>query len=578
MTYDRGPAHSPGPGLPARVVDPDVRPETSSWRRVLSWLIITALLAMFTALAIQSLRDFDRTTDASLLALDLAATGDASPQHIEELRATGLVGLAVKSHLELGQPERALAVLAALPDAERGSYRTAEAAALLESGDWRESLLRWNPSHENLSAFERRLLDAQEEVAGGTVARLFDRRGTLIASHTTNGRTIINPNLAQGLVPSEALELMPSSGGARLTLDLDLSRKLLRTMGRNPGAIVVIDVETGALVAAVGREHRSSSMTHDLLSQQREPASIAKLITSTAALRSGVDVNRRIADMRCDGALTLSGQPLYCTSATKGRLRGGLDYAMATSCNVAFARLGHELTHSQIFEEYYRYGFGRGELGTAKQKGYIPSEWLSDREVGDLSIGLNHVEITPLHAAVFARTLTDGWLRSPHLLHATDGLLGSSARGARASTDALAGDPIVRAFDVGAASSERVIRDEWLSTLHSSMAAVAGPGGTASRFAPRGYPIAMKTGTGQTEGVGFHVNYIGFAPLENPRVAFALRLDRGRTSRKIRREASYVAGQVLRILRRSYPVDGGPPAERRRAPANLEIAAAAAAD
>ncbi len=539
---------------------------------MLSWLVIGALVSGFSAVSIQSLRSFDEATDEKLQALELAATGTAGPQDVEELRSHHLVGLAVKTHLDGGRPDQALAMLAALPTTERDTHRATEAAALLESGDWRESLQRWNPSSDQLGAFERRLLDAQEEVAAGTVSRLFDRHGVLVASLTTDGHTTVNPELSPGLIPREALELIPPSGGARLTLDLDLSRKLVRTMGRNPGAVVVLDVATGAVLAAVGREYRSKSITHSMLSQQREPASIAKLITSTAALRNGVDIDERITRMRCGGAITLSGEPLYCTSI-KGRLRGGLDYAMATSCNVAFARLGHELTHKQMFEEYYRYGFGRGE-GGASQLGYIPSERLNDREVGDLSIGLNYVEITPLHAAVFARTLTDGWLRPPRLLLASDGLLGSSPRLELDSSEAIARDPLARVFD---SHRGHVIEEAWLDEIHGSMAAVAGPGGTASRFAPRGYPIAMKTGTGQTTGVGFHVNYIGFAPRDNPQVAFALRLDRGRTSRRIRREASYVAGQILRILRRSYPA-GGSPAQGSRGTQHLEIAAAAAAD
>jgi cell division protein FtsI/penicillin-binding protein 2 len=80
------------------------------------------------------------------------------------------------------------------------------------------------------------------------------------------------------------------------------------------------------------------------------------------------------------------------------------------------------------------------------------------------------------------------------------------------------------------------------------MAAVTGPGGTADGVAPAGFPVAMKTGTAATPGLGYHVNYIGVGPMPDPTVAFCLRLTNGSSSPAITAAARETLGRLLTRL------------------------------
>jgi cell division protein FtsI/penicillin-binding protein 2 len=62
--------------------------------------------------------------------------------------------------------------------------------------------------------------------------------------------------------------------------------------------------------------------------------------------------------------------------------------------------------------------------------------------------------------------------------------------------------------------------------------------GTGVGLAPRGFPIAMKTGTAALPAKGYHVNYIGIAPSPDASVAFCVRLTHLRSS-----PAAAVAGR-----------------------------------
>jgi cell division protein FtsI/penicillin-binding protein 2 len=72
--------------------------------------------------------------------------------------------------------------------------------------------------------------------------------------------------------------------------------------------------------------------------------------------------------------------------------------------------------------------------------------------------------------------------------------------------------------------------------------------GTARGVEPRGFPVAMKTGTASTPGKGFHVNYIGVGPWPEARYAFAVRITDQRSSRNVRWAARRVTARLLSRL------------------------------
>ena len=79
----------------------------------------------------------------------------------------------------------------------------------------------------------------------------------------------------------------------------------------------------------------------------------------------------------------------------------------------------------------------------------------SERQLGELSIGLEASEITPVHAALQAATYGNGgWMSSPKIFESTDTYLGYSQ------------------VHLPAASRWRVVEEEWLPPIVDAMRAV----------------------------------------------------------------------------------------------------------
>jgi peptidoglycan glycosyltransferase len=350
-------------------------------------------------------------------------------------------------------------------------------------------------------------------------------------------------------VPAPAIDGLASvlpARSVRLTIDRALAQIARDSIGPYRGSIVVLDPRDGSVLAAVSDRRTAEEGGTPALEQMREPASIAKLITVTAALRAGYDVDAILNDMTCRGSMRLgdgADDVLYC-AAVNGRL-DGLDRALAVSCNVAFAHLGELVGREKLLEEFHRYGFDRaGDEGQFFGRVVAPEG--SARQLGDLSIGLEATSITPVHAALEAAAVANGgWMHSPRLYRSTDTFLGFSERSL----------PKPEGWQVMDAS--------WRPMLTRAMIAVANPGGTAARIAPSSFPVALKTGTASEPGTGFHVNYIGFGPLPDTRFAFAVRVTHQSSSRRVRNAAFAVTRRLLDGLSR-FEIDRPAPGQPQR--------------
>jgi len=69
--------------------------------------------------------------------------------------------------------------------------------------------------------------------------------------------------------------------------------------------------------------------------------------------------------------------------------------------------------------------------------------------------------------------------------------------------------------------------------------------GTGTGLAPRGFSIAMKTGTAAEYRKGYHVNYIGIAPSPDSAVAFCVRITYRPSSRAVNQAAREVTEALL---------------------------------
>ena len=357
-----------------------------------------------------------------------------------------------------------------------------------------------------------------------------DRRGRPIG-HWIDGELVIGDGVRPEWIPKTVGRFAApyaESGSVRTSLDLELAKAAYDSFGRYRGSIVLVDPLTGEILAAVSdrRTHRRDDGT-PAFEQAREPASIAKLITTAAYMRHGLDPDAALRRMVCKGHEYYDGSPLYCP-VIGGRLRN-LDRAMGMSCNVAFANLAKEIGRPRVLEELRRFGFDR-PLGPFPG-GRILQPLGDERQLADLSIGLEATEITPLHAALLAATVAnDGVMPEPTLMYSKDGKLGLHPK------------LLPRGAD------RKILDREAVEALKRSMIHVV-EHGTAMRVRTPGFPVAMKTGTASDPRYGFHVNYIGFGPLPEARVAFCVRITDQGTSRHVRMAAAEVTGRLLRKLR-----------------------------
>jgi hypothetical protein len=401
------------------------------------------------------------------------------------------------------------------------------AAALLELGRYDEA--RAVPAGEGGLAGEVSEVLALRAAGARTLVR--DRQGRLVGTVGDDGTFRPGSMETATWIPAEpvaaAAARVPDAPGLRLTLDESLSALALQALGPERGTIVLLDAATGAVRAAVSDPRTRAGGGPAAWTERREPASIAKLITTTAALRAGRDPDAEIARMTCLGHATYGGGQLWCSGP--GGALSGLGHALAISCNVAFANLGLEIGAARLVEEHRRYGFADG-AGGPDGAGRVKSTPEGDRQLADLAVGLEVTDITPVHAARMAAVFADGRLPAATVLAARDGVLGRTPR-------ALPLEPGPRILDPG-----------WLPMLARAMEAVTEPGGTAAGLDPPGFPVAMKTGTAAEPGAGYHVNYIGVGPLPHPRLAFCVRLTHGGSSPDITRRAREVLSRLLLLL------------------------------
>ena len=508
---------------------------------------------------------YERAALSESGALLVRGNGDAAGQLLSQLlsspwrEAEARAGLELVAALDgLSSPEVAVGepALDAFPSAliaraafERGEFDAAlRVTELLETaGVDTVPLLTAAAWIEAGGIEEARYLDVEPARLPGTLARrvahhlgtpeeqggvlLRDRTGRPIGT-TAGGELRLASHVRPELVPralSAAIAGHRPSGSLRLTLDLELSEAAFKAFGRYRGSIVIVDSITGEILAAVSDRRTWRKGGTPAFEQMREPASIAKLITTTAAMRAGYEPDQEMRRMRCRGHELYAGKFLYCPTIV-GPLRD-LERALATSCNVAFANLGVRVGRQAMLDEYRRYGFG--SLREPFTSGRIIQPHGDDRQLADLSIGLQDAEITPLHAALMAAVMAnDGVMPEPTLLAAEDGRLG------------------LHPLPLPAGQGRRVIDRQWVPEMLAAMETVVQRGTAQRVWPPANFPVAMKTGTASDPRYGFHVNYIGIGPMPDPRLAFCVRITDRPTSVKVRYAARQVTYQLLRNLGR----------------------------
>jgi peptidoglycan glycosyltransferase len=332
----------------------------------------------------------------------------------------------------------------------------------------------------------------------------------------------------------------------KLTLGISsvLQRAAIAGLGDDRGAVVMLDPTTGEILAlastptydtsAIANPKTSrdafaavlASSAKPLVTRatqgQYVPGSVFKIVTAIAGLGSG----------RITAATTFPEQP---KAEQDGLVVGGFrihehpgvpsrsfDLAAATewSSNIWFALAGMRTGGDNLATYAARMGFGSSlpfDLPTARSQvtngdGHASGGFTDLTELANASYGQAEDLVTPLQMALVAATVADGGvLMKPHLVIATKG---------RDATRTIA--PEQMAVVIGPDEAAAIA-----AAMQRAVESSIGRQFTSGAKVP-GVPTAGKSGTAELGGRGApHSWFIGFAPVDHPRVAIAVIVERG---------------------------------------------------
>jgi penicillin-binding protein A len=346
-----------------------------------------------------------------------------------------------------------------------------------------------------------------------------------------------------------------------LSLSYDLQKAAIAALGKQRGAVVMLDPRSGEVLALASTPTYAASKLADpataaatfeaLRDNPAEPllpratlgryvpGSVFKIVTAIAGLGSGAVTPETTYDDQ-------AGSERNGLLVEGFRVRDGhhpetgseaLDFVSATevSCNIWYALTGLETGGEALVEYAQRMGFGAPipfDLPTAVSQvtngsGTDPGGFVDDVELANAAYGQAETFVTPLQMALVAATVAnDGELMRPRLVTAMTGKNGTRT--------------------IGPASMGRVLSSGDAQAINEAMVqAVEGPLGRrfTSGATVSGVTVAGKSGTAELGGSGEpHSWFIGFAPAENPEVAIAVLVEQAGRGGEV---ASPIAGQLM---------------------------------
>ncbi len=336
-----------------------------------------------------------------------------------------------------------------------------------------------------------------------------------------------------------------------LTIDKDLQEQAQQAMDGLPGAIVVLERDTGRILAMVSSpsydpntfdvaNNPNSINLSNMLSTQGQPllnratqgqyplGSVFKIVTMAAALNSGVftpestwdcayDYTELVTDggptlydwtwQHCQDAKAADPNAVCNTSGTRPSGLLTLPEGLMRSCDPWFYHIGYTLWKqnlgSAISDMAKAFGLGKPTgIGIDEEPGSIPAAPSDGTNATSIAIGQGGVLVTPLQVADFIAAVGNGGtLYQPQLIE---------------KIKPVSGDPV--AVFAPKAVGTLPIKTEDLLVIQQAMRTVANdPRGTAyNKLGTFAFPVAAKTGTAESGTSNPHAWFAGYSLAELP--------------------------------------------------------------
>ncbi|TDT63723.1 peptidoglycan D,D-transpeptidase FtsI family protein [Fonticella tunisiensis] len=336
-----------------------------------------------------------------------------------------------------------------------------------------------------------------------------------------------------------------------LTIDKNLQNKAFNVLGNDRGAVVVLNPKTGEILAMVSKpsfnpqdyfddntnkikvynsEQSGAPQVNRAVSGNYTPGSTFKIITTASALENIGNINKKY--FNCTGKLKIGN---YVLSDAGGEAHGRLDLqsAFRVSCNSTFGQIGMELGYDKLKNTAENFMFN-GDISFNDEysifnvrEGSIDIKDEKDRAyLAQSAIGQGEVTASPLQMALVASSIAnDGVMMKPYVVKEIKDRYDVSLY--QAKPEKLTSPVSKDVADKIKGYMEEVVKE-----------------GTGKNARISGIKIAGKTGTAEVgENQEPHSWFVGFAPVENPQIAFAVIVENGGAGGK---RAAEIAREVMR--------------------------------
>lgn len=359
---------------------------------------------------------------------------------------------------------------------------------------------------------------------------------------TLNG-TVVSSKITQNVTPGNTI---------KLTIDSEFQRKVQGVLDDfikylndtpkyknvNAGSIVVLDAKTGAVLALATAptytideyinnydeilQRPNTPLINRATDGLYRPGSTFKTISATAGLNEGIVTSS--STFFCGKTYKFHDITVGCTGYHSNI---NVIRSIQVSCNIYYYELSQRLGIDKLTEYAQLYGLGQSlGLESGDSAGYIANPDTFERlgldwTIGQLlqaAIGQSEVAVTPLQLASVACTIANEGVRyKPYLV---DSIYNYTMTEQIKKTESVIASQINLNYD----GIYDYIKQGMI------LAAQNTPSGEYS-LNGLGFDVAIKTGTPQQDSRVQDSVFIGFAPADDPQIAFAGIIEGGTNSK-----------------------------------------------
>ena len=332
--------------------------------------------------------------------------------------------------------------------------------------------------------------------------------GAKVVLRDNKGNIVDSLDSPRNSVPKNGQDMILSLDQRIQTLAYDELNKAVAYHKAKAGTVVVLDAQTGEILALVNSPAYDPNQPGQANSEQRrnravtdmiEPGSAMKPFTIAKALDSGkVDATDTFNTLPYKiGPATVQDTHVYPTLDVRG--------IMQKSSNVGTSKLSAMFTPKEMYDFYHDLGVGvRMHSGFPGETAGLLRSWRRWQKIEQATMSFGYgLQLSLLQLARAYTVLThDGELL-----------------------------PVSFEKQAVAPKGKRVIKASTAKKVRELMVSVTEAGGTGTAGAVDGFDVGAKTGTARKLVNGRYVDnkhvatFIGFAPAKNPRVIVAVTID-----------------------------------------------------